>query len=80
MHAGYIDVRYKPYIFRVISIYSHSLILFIFLDPYVKVEVFDNTSRVFQETTNTKYKTLFPIFNERFQFELANEQKNLPAL
>ena len=49
-------------------------------DPYVKVEVFDGTTRVFQETTNAKHKTLFPIFDERFHFKLTDQQKKSSCL
>jgi Ca2+-dependent lipid-binding protein len=50
------------------------------LDPYVKVEVFDGTTRIFQETTNAKHKTLFPVFNERFHFKLSDQQKKSVCL
>ena len=46
----------------------------------MKVEVFDGTTRIFQETTNTKHKTLFPVFNERFHFKLADQQKKSVCL
>ena len=49
--------------------------MFYIPDPYVKVEVFDGAVRYFQDTTSTKSKTLFPVFNERFQFELTDQQK-----
>ena len=49
-------------------------------DAYVKVEVFDGTTRVYQETTSTKHKTLFPSFNERFHFKLTDQQKKSSCL
>ena len=49
-------------------------------NPYVKVEVFDGTTRIFQETTNTKHKTLFPVFNEIFHFKLTDQQKKSVSL
>lgn len=59
--------------------FPKKLIVF-FEDPYVKVEVFDGTTRIFQETTNAKHKTLFPVFNERFHFKLTDRQKKTVCL
>lgn len=49
-------------------------------NPYVKIEAFDGADRFFQETTDTKRKTLFPVFNEIFQFNLVNQQKKTVCL
>ena len=44
------------------------------------MEAFEGPARFFQETTDVKSKTLFPIFNERFKFRLSEQQKKTVRL
>ena len=46
--------------------------IFVFPDPYVKVELFFNSRRIFKKKTRTKKRTTNPRFMQTFTFELQS--------
>ena len=44
--------------------------MFIFADPYVKIYLLYNDQRISKKKTHVKKRTLNPVFNESFVFEL----------
>ena len=43
-------------------------------DPYVKIYVFHNNQRIFKKRTHVKKRTLSPVFNESFVFDIPPEE------
>ena len=51
------------------------LIKFSFLkDPYVKIYVYHNGQRIFKKRTHVKKRTLNPVFNESFVFDIPPDK------
>lgn len=44
------------------------------LDPYVKIYVFHNGQRIFKKRTHAKKRTLNPVFNESFVFDIPQDE------
>lgn len=56
-----------------------NLILFILLfalDPYVKINLYINNKRISKKKTHSKKRTLNPIYNEIFSFDLSAHLTN----
>lgn len=43
-------------------------------DPYVKIYVYHKGSRLFKKRTHVKKRTLSPVFNESFVFDIPHEE------
>ena len=52
-------------------------IFFKFLDPYVKIYLLYNDQRIAKKKTHVKKRTLNPVFNESFVFELPHLEEGL---
>ena len=50
---------------------------FFFIDPYVKIYLVNNGQRVAKKKTHVKKRTLNPVFNESFVFDLPVNAPNL---
>lgn len=48
-----------------------------FIDPYVKIYLVNNGQRVAKKKTHVKKRTLNPVFNESFVFDLPVNAPNL---
>ena len=48
-----------------------------FLDPYVKIYLLYNDQRIAKKKTHVKKRTLNPVFNESFVFELPHLEEGL---
>ena len=53
------------------------VITFYFLDPYVKIYLLYNDQRIAKKKTHVKKRTLNPVFNESFVFELPHLEEGL---
>ena len=50
---------------------------YFFVDPYVKLLLFQNEKRIAKRKTHVKRNTLNPTFNDTFDFDLPYEEENL---
>ena len=48
-----------------------------YLDPYVKIYLLYNDQRIAKKKTHVKKRTLNPVFNESFVFELPHLEEGL---
>lgn len=48
-----------------------------FIDPYVKIYLVHNGQRIAKKKTHVKKRTLNPVFNESFVFDLPNHAEAL---
>lgn len=46
----------------------------IIIDPYVKIYVFHNGERISKKRTHIKRRTLSPVFNESFVFDIPADE------
>ena len=53
------------------------LLNFVILDPYVKIYLLYNDQRIAKKKTHVKKRTLNPVFNESFVFELPHLEEGL---
>ena len=53
------------------------IIIFHFSDPYVKIYLLYNDQRIAKKKTHVKKRTLNPVFNESFVFELPHLEEGL---
>ena len=44
-----------------------------FLDPYVKLELLENGKRIKKRKSDVKKRTLNPVFNESFIFDVSKD-------
>ena len=51
--------------------------IFYFSDPYVKIYLLYNDQRIAKKKTHVKKRTLNPVFNESFVFELPHLEEGL---
>ena len=51
--------------------------LYFFVDPYVKIYLLYNDQRIAKKKTHVKKRTLNPVFNESFVFELPHLEEGL---
>ena len=49
----------------------------LFSDPYVKIYLLYNDQRIAKKKTHVKKRTLSPVFNESFVFELPHLEEGL---
>ena len=53
------------------------IIKFNFLDPYVKIYLLHKDQRISKKKTHVKKRTLNPVFNESFVFDLPRADNGL---
>ena len=51
--------------------------VYFFADPYVKIYLLYNDQRIAKKKTHVKKRTLNPVFNESFVFELPHLEEGL---
>ena len=51
--------------------------IYYFSDPYVKIYLLYNDQRIAKKKTHVKKRTLNPVFNESFVFELPHLEEGL---
>ena len=62
-------------------VHSRWLIIWItFLDPYVKIYLLFNNQRIAKKKTHVKKRTLNPVFNESFVFDLPKSEDGLASI
>lgn len=65
---------YKYYVFHILKNFNGIPTFILYLDPYVKLIVYCDGSRVEKGSTRVKRKVSCPIYNEKFNFDLSNDQ------
>ena len=50
------------------------------LDPYVKIYLLFNNQRIAKKKTHVKKRTLNPVFNESFVFDLPKSEDGLKSV
>ena len=54
-----------------------TVMIYYFSDPYVKIYLLYNDQRIAKKKTHVKKRTLNPVFNESFVFELPHLEEGL---